>query len=514
MKSEKNIKSINKLIEIVKKLRAPNGCDWDREQTHNSLIPYLIEETYEVIDAIEKNDFNSLKEELGDLLLHVIFQVQLAEESNKFILDDVVESINKKLINRHPHIFIDKSIKSWDSGNWEKAKFTGTELYGKTLGMIGCGNIGSIVAELAIGLKMKVIVFDPYLTSEKMIELGLKKTSLEELFNHSDFITLHTPLNDSTKDIINLENIKKMKKGVRIINCARGGLIVENDLKLAIENGLVAGAAVDVFETEPAKNNCLFGIPEVIATPHLGASTSEAQENVAIQIAEQISEYLVNGSITNAINIPPVSKEEMPKLKPYMNLANKLGKLAGQISSTSITNATISFSGYASKINTNPIIACILEGLLSPRMSTVNMVNAPLIAKERNINISTTFNESAGDYMTEIGLSVNTENRKRTVTGTLFANSPRIVEIMGIKIDAALGKNMLFVTNADQPGFIGSLGSLLGKEKINIGTFSLGRTKQNEDAIALIETDEPVSKEVVSKMHKLPNVQSVKALKF
>ena len=403
---------------------------------------------------------------------------------------------------------------STHQGKWEKSKYTGIELYSKILGMIGCGNIGSIVADRAKGLKMHIKVYDPYLTEERATEIGVEKVEFEELLKVSDFITLHVPLTKSTKEIINSTSIKKMKDGVKIINCARGGLVNENDLADAIKSEKVSGAAFDVFSNEPAKDNVLFGLDKIVATPHLGASTEEAQENVAIQVAEQMSNYLNNGAITNALNIPSISAEDAPKLKPYIKLCEQIGKLAGQITETSIKNIKIEFGGQVALLNTKPLISVLIAGLLSPNMEAVNVVNAPVIAKNRNMNITSSLREKTGDYITDINLTVETERRTRNVIGTLYGNQPRIVEVMNTRIEAELGPNMLFITNEDKPGFIGSLGSILSNAKINIATFHLGRTKVGGDAIALIEIDEPVSSKLIEELNNIPHVKNVKPLNF
>jgi len=399
-------------------------------------------------------------------------------------------------------------------GKWEKSKYTGTELYSKTLGMIGCGNIGSIVADRAKGLKMHIKVYDPYLTEEKAIEIGIEKVKFEELLKISDFITLHVPLTDTTKEIINASSINKMKEGVRIINCARGGLVNEEDLANAIKNGKIHGAAFDVFSEEPAKSNALFGLEQMVVTPHLGASTEEAQENVAIQVAEQMSNYLTSGAVTNALNIPSISAEDAPKLKPYIKLAEQIGRLAGQITETSIKNIKIEFGGQVALLNTKPLTSVLIAGLLSHSMEAVNVVNAPVIAKNRNMHVITSTREKAGDYITDISLTVETERRTRNVIGTLYGNKPRIVGVMNTRIEAELGPNMLFINNEDKPGFIGSLGSILANANINIATFHLGRTTIGGDAIALIEVDEPISSKLIKELNEIHHVKSVKALTF
>ncbi|MDR3437945.1 phosphoglycerate dehydrogenase [Telmatospirillum sp.] len=404
---------------------------------------------------------------------------------------------------------------STQAGKWEKSKFMGVELTAKTLGIIGCGNIGSIVAERGIGLKMKVIAYDPYLSLERAKALGVEKVELDDLLARADFITLHTPLTDATRNIIGAKALAKTKKGVRIINCARGGLVVEADLKAALESGHVAGAALDVFQVEPAKTNILFGNEKVVCTPHLGASTTEAQENVALQVAEQMSDYLLTGSVTNAINMSSVSAEDAPKLRPYMALAGQVGSFAGQLTEHGLRSVTITYEGQVAGLNTKPLTATILEGLFKSFVETVNLVNAPVIAKDRKITVTETKNDTCNNYHTLIKLSVTTDHMTRTVEGTLFdGDKPRIVAIKNIAIEAELGPYMLYVTNADKPGFIGRLGTTLGQAGVNIATFHLGRAEAGGDAIALIQVDQPVGADLLEKVRAIPNVVQAKALQF
>ncbi|WP_372027014.1 phosphoglycerate dehydrogenase [Tistrella mobilis] len=404
---------------------------------------------------------------------------------------------------------------STHAGKWEKNRFMGVEVTGKTLGVIGVGNIGAIVADRAQGLKMKVIGFDPFLSPERAQDLGVEKVELDELFRRADVITLHTPLTDGTRGIIGADAFTKMKDGVYIVNCARGGLVVEKDLKAALDSGKVAGAALDVFAEEPAKENALFGDERVVATPHLGASTVEAQENVALQVAEQMADYLLTGAITNAINVPSVTAEEAPKLKPYMKLAEQLGSFAGQLAETGLRGVTVEYSGQVATLNTRPITAALLTGLLRPLLDSVNMVNAPIVAKERNISVTEVRSDKATDFQTQIKLTVSDERGGRSVAGTLIAgNRPRLVSVEDVAIEAELAENMLFVVNNDKPGFIGGVGRTLGESGINIASFHLGRQAPGARAICLIEVDQPLREAVLKQVQGLPNVITALSLSF
>ncbi len=404
---------------------------------------------------------------------------------------------------------------STQAGKWEKNRFMGVELTSKTLGLIGAGNIGSIVADRARGLKMKVVAYDPFLTPERAIDMGIEKVTLDELLARADFITLHTPLTNETRNILSAEALAKTKKGVRIINCARGGLIDEAALKAAMDSGQVGGAALDVFVEEPATNSPLFGTPNFISTPHLGASTSEAQVNVAIQVAEQLSDYLMQGGVTNALNMPSLSAEEAPKLKPYMALAERLGSLIGQLAHDNLTKISIEVEGAAAELNIKPITGAVLAGLMRRYSDTVNMVNAPFLAKERGLDIREVRHDREGDYHTLVRVSVQTEEGEKSVAGTLFGNaSPRIVELFGIKIEADLAGDMLYIVNDDAPGFIGRLGSTLGEAGVNIGTFHLGRRAAGGEAVLLLSVDSPVPEPVSWQLCNLPGVRRVKTLKF
>ena len=410
---------------------------------------------------------------------------------------------------------IPQANQSTHEGLWEKSKFMGVELYGKTLGVIGCGNIGSIVADRAIGLKMKVVSYDPFLSPEKATSLGVEKIEFDELLQRSDFISLHTPMTDATKGIIDTKAISKMKDGVYIINCARGGLVNEVDLKTAIDTGKVAGAALDVFSEEPAKDNVLFGYPNVLVTPHLGASTSEAQVNVAIQVAEQMSDYLVKGVVLNALNMPSVSVEDAPKLAPYMKLSEQLGSFLGQVASSAINKVHIEYCGQVAELNTKPLTSLVLKGLLAPVLDSVNTVNAPNLARERGVEVKESLSDKIAEFQTLIRVVTSSEEEVLSIAGTVFhGSSARVVAIKDISIDTELGPNMLYVTNKDKPGIIGSLGGALGDANVNIATFSLGRDKNEGNAIALVETDGKIPNSVVNSVKNLPMVLQVCPLNF
>ena len=405
--------------------------------------------------------------------------------------------------------------RSTQAGKWEKSRFMGVELTGKKLGVIGCGNVGSIVASRALGLQMRVVAFDPFLAPERAHDLGIEKVELDVLLRSSDFITLHVPMTDQTRGIIDQAALAKTKPGVRIVNCARGGLVVEEDLREALLSGQVAGAALDVFSQEPARENALFGLENVIATPHLGASTAEAQEKVALQVAEQMSSYLCHGSISNALNMPSLTAEEADRLAPYMKLAEQLGSFAGQLTRSGLEKVKIDYEGDVAQLNNRPLTQIVLAGLLRPMLDSVNIVNAPVVARQRDIEVASVRHERDCDYQTLIRVTVVTERGSRSVAGTLFGGSkPRLVEIKGIPIEAELSPHMLYITNEDKPGFIGALGSILGDAGVNIATFHLGRDEPGGAALALIELDEAIDPEVLDALRRLPHTRRVRPLRF
>lgn len=404
---------------------------------------------------------------------------------------------------------------STQAGRWEKERFMGVELTGKTLGVIGCGTIGAIVADRALGLKMKVVAFDPFLSADRALALGVEKLELDALLARADFISLHTPLTEQTRNILSAEALALAKPGVRIINCARGALLDEAALARALDAGHVAGAALDVFVDEPAERSPLFGRENVVCTPHLGASTREAQENVALQIAAQMSDFLLTGAVSNAVNFPTVAAAEVPRLALFQSLAHRLGAFAGQLTRTEIETVRLTYEGAVADLNVKALTAAAVAGLLRPMLQDVNPVSALAIARERGLVVEETTRAATGDYESLVTLTVVCSGTARSVSGTVFTDGhPRIVNVKGIGVDAAFAPFMIYVANADQPGFVGQFASLLGAAGVNIATFALGRDKAGGDAIALLAVDSPPPAEVIARARALPQVRQVQALEF
>jgi D-3-phosphoglycerate dehydrogenase len=403
---------------------------------------------------------------------------------------------------------------STQAGKWEKNRFMGIELYAKTLGLIGCGNIGALVADRALALKMKVIAYDPFLSPERAVKLGVEKVELADLLVRADVISLHTPLTDKTKNILSTEALAKTKRGVIIVNAARGGLVDEVGLRAALESGHVAAAGFDVFVTEPANDSVLFGAPNFVATPHLGASTNEAQENVALQVAEQISDYLLTGAVTNALNMASISAEEASRLKPFIGLIEKLGTFAGQIADDGIEAIEIEYEGEVARLNTQPLTAIALASLMKPLMPEVNMVSAPAVLKQKGTPLTESRRETSPIYGALIRIKVLTGGRWRTLAGVVNAGTAKIVEVKGMALEADFHPVMLLINNRDKPGFIGALGTMLGDANINIATFHLGRQAADEDAIAIVGIDQIVPDAIQQKLRALPHVRYVKVLQF
>ena len=404
---------------------------------------------------------------------------------------------------------------STHAGKWEKSRFLGVELFNKTLGVIGAGNIGGIVCDRALGLKMKVIAYDPFLSEERAKLMGVTKVELDDLLARADFITLHVPLTDKTKNILSAEAIAKTKPGVRIINCARGGLVDEAALAAALTSGHVAGAAFDVFEVEPAKDSPLFNLPNVVVTPHLGAATTEAQENVALQVAEQMSDYLLTGAVQNALNMPSVTAEEAAVMGPWIKLAEHLGAFIGQMTDEPIKAINILYDGAVAGMNLAALNAAVIAGVMKATNPDVNMVSAPVVARERGIQISTTRQDKSGVFDAYIKVTMVTDKRERSIAGTCFSDGkPRFIQIKGINIDAEIGRHMLYTTNEDVPGIIGLLGMTMGKNGVNIANFTLGRSGVGQDAIAILYLDQRIDPKVVDTLEGTGLFQQVKALEF
>ena len=407
---------------------------------------------------------------------------------------------------------------STKAGKWEKSKFMGVEITNKTLGLVGAGNIGSIVAARALGLRMKVIAYDPFLSTERAEKLGIEKfDNLGDMLGRADFVSLHLPKTDKTANILSAEMVARMKPGARLINCARGGLVDEAAVAEALKSGALAGAAFDVFAVEPATDNPLFDLPNVICTPHLGAATSEAQENVALQVAEQMSDYLLKGAISNGINAPSVTAEEAPLLKPWISLAEVLGGFAGQVTEAAIKEIEIEYVGEVGDLNITPLTCALTASLMKPLVGEggVNMVSAPIVARDRGIKIAETRKDAQGAFGSYIRLIVTTESQTRSVAGTIYSDGrPRFIQIKGINLEAEPQPYMIYTTNSDEPGYIGQLGTCLGALNVNIATFALGRASKGGEAIALLGVDARIDDKTLAEIAALPHVQQAKALQF
>jgi D-3-phosphoglycerate dehydrogenase len=407
--------------------------------------------------------------------------------------------------------FIPQATASIREGKWEKKKFMGKEVFNKTLGVIGLGNIGRVVADRALGLKMHVVAADPFINPEVASKMGVETVSLDDLYARSDYITVHIPKSDETMGMINKDAFKKMKKGVFIINCARGGLVNEADLLWALNEGIVAGAALDVFVKEPPEPGDLIKDDRIIFTPHLGASTEEAQENVAVAVAEQIVDYLAKGVVRNAVNMPSVSPESAPVLRPYINLAEKMGSFLSQLGLVGLEQLTIEYQGEASAIETPPVTVALLKGILDPILEeAANYVSAPIIIKERGIKIVEAKSEKAEGFSGQITLRAKTKEGERLISGAIFGtDSPRIVRIDNFSLEAFPEGTLLVTTNLDKPGVIGGIGSTLGENNVNIARMHLARDKEGGNALVILSVDGPVSPAVIDKLKNLPHMLSV-----
>lgn len=411
---------------------------------------------------------------------------------------------------------IPQATASMKAGLWEKSKFMGNEYCNKTLGIIGLGRVGAVVADRAMGLKMNVIAHDPFISPEVAEQMGVKLVSLDELYAHSDFITVHSPLSQETKNLVNADAFAKMKQGVFLIHCARGGIVNEKALYDALKSGKVAGAAIDVFEEEPTHNMDLIGLPNVICTPHLGASTDEAQTNVAIAIAHQIAAYFATGEIKGAVNFPSVSADVMAVIRPFLDLAEKLGTFQAQLLTGALQEVTIEYSGELLNHNVVPITVSLIKGLLEPILTeTVNFINAPVIARERGIRIIEVKSSETKDYTNMIDLTVKTSKEISRTAGAVFGkNDLRIVRVNEFSVEIVPEGYMLAVSNEDTPGVIGNLGTTLGGNKVNIARLHLSRDAQARKALVVLNTDSPVASDVLDKLRKLPHVVSVTPIKM
>jgi D-3-phosphoglycerate dehydrogenase len=406
---------------------------------------------------------------------------------------------------------VPQATMSMKQGKWEKKKFQGHELCGKTLGVAGLGNVGSIVADRALGLKMRVLAYDPFLSAERAAELGVELVDLDELYRRSDIVTVHVPLLDETRNMIGRAAFEKMKPGAYLVCAARGGIVHEKDLCEALDSGKLAGAALDVFAEEPPGLTRLVSHPRIICTPHLGASTAEAQEAVAAQVAEQIVDYLLRGTIRNAVNVPSIPPELLEQMRPYIELAQSLGRLQAQLGAGGLKTVELEYSGKTAEGRTGLLTAAALEGLLSASLGArVNLVNAPVVARERGIRVGETTTSNGEDYAALIRLRVGADTGESTLSGAIFGRrEPRLVEIDGIAIEVILKGQLLVFRNHDRPGLVGSIGITLGKHAINIGQMQFGRETPGGLAVTAVNVDSAADNEVLTELRQLPNVISV-----
>jgi D-3-phosphoglycerate dehydrogenase / 2-oxoglutarate reductase len=411
---------------------------------------------------------------------------------------------------------IPQAYASMKAGKWEKKKFEGVELFEKTLGIVGLGAIGSVLASRCLALGMKVLAFDPFISTEKAKQLGIELADLETIYKRSDFITLHTPKTKETANLINKDTIAKMKDGVRIINCARGGIVNETDLFDALKSGKVAGAAFDVFEKEPPENHPLLTLDNFIATPHLGASTKEAQENVATAIAEQIVDYLIAGTVRNAVNVPSVPADQLPSLSPYIHLAERMGLFTAQITDGGLTQVTVEYSGDVSNLKLEPVTLAALKGLLTPTLQeNVNYVNAPFLAKDRGIEVKVSLSKDVTEYTSLVILRVKCGGKDTSVFGTLNSKKePRIVQVNNFPMETVPEGDMLVLMNNDKPGVIGGIGTLMGQNGINISRMQFGRETEGGRAMSVVSVDSVIPDKVLDDVRKLPNVLTVKQVRI
>lgn len=405
---------------------------------------------------------------------------------------------------------------SMREGKWDRKKFMGTELYNKVLGVVGLGRIGTEVTKRALSFKMKVVVYDPYLSEDRAKKLEVELGDLATVLKQADYITVHTPLTAETKHLIGEKEFKMMKKGVRVVNCARGGIIDEKALEAALLSGQVAGAALDVYEKEPPVDNPLVKMPNVVATPHLGASTEEAQVAVSIDIAESIKDALLNKGIRNAVNVPSIDSEMMRNLKPYLSLAEKIGLLHTQLAEGHVHKIKVKYIGDVTEYDITPITMALVKGLLSPILQeTINYMNALLIAKNRGIEVAESKTTEILDFANAIAVTVETQKGSNLIMGSLFTKSdPRIIRINNFYVDLVPRGHMVYISNKDVPGVVGEIGTILGQNNINIAGMTFGRINPGGDAITVLNIDNAPTDEVVKKLRKARNINDVKVIEL
>ena len=411
---------------------------------------------------------------------------------------------------------IPEGTSSLKAGRWDKKKLQGREIFNKVLGVIGFGQIGSIVADRARGLKMKVIVSDPFVTPEQVEKAGFEFATLDDLYARADYITIHVPKLKDTIGLVNKDAFAKMKDGVMVINCARGGIVDEGDLYEALKSGKVAGAALDVFETEPPGESPLFEFERLICTPHLGASTREAQTNVAVAVADQIIDYLKNGTIRNAVNVPSVTGELLTKLGPFLSIGDKIGCLQSQLTTGALKEVIVEYVGDFQGLDLSPVTTAALRGLLLPEVKDdVNFVNARVIAKERGIKVTETETADSDEYNNMITLKVVTTETTSTVSGTIFGkNDPRIVRINSFRLEMVPNGHLGLIYNIDRPGSIGEIGTTLGNHNINIGRMQVGQEEEGDNNIIFLCTDTQIPEDVFEELRNLDSVRSAIPLEF
>ena len=410
---------------------------------------------------------------------------------------------------------VPQAVGSLKRGQWAKGKFLNVELYNKTLGIIGLGRIGSEVAKRAKGFAMRIIAYDPFISAEVASRIGVELTDPEEVYRQADFITLHVPFGPDTYHMINRETISQMKPGVRIVNCARGGIVEEEALYDAMVTGHVAGAAFDVFEDEPATTSPLLSLENFIGTPHLGAATAEAQENVAVAIAQQVADYLTRGIILNSVNTPSIEPELLAKIQPYLTLAEKLGRLDSQLAEGRFQEIRIDYTGEVASYDTSPLTAVVVKGVLDSITSgAINMVNALPFARQRGIRVVESKSSQEEDYTSLISVVIQTDRGQCVVAGTLFSRrEPRVVRIDEFSLEAVPEGHLLVFSNLDVPGVIGKIGTLLGQNGVNIAGMNLGREKPGGQALSVVNVDSPIPTPVLDEIRRMPNIVYAKVVK-